>query len=56
MLFTNFRGVRDRMRKREERSLIYRLTESRSATKFGGVLMVIIGVGWFVLGIAAVLG
>jgi len=53
MLFTNFKGVRDRMRRREERSFSYRVTEQRQATKFGGVLMMVIGTGWFAAGIAS---
>jgi hypothetical protein len=56
MLFKNFRGLRDRMRKREERSWNYRLTESRSATKFGGVLMILVGIGWLAMGVADLLG
>jgi hypothetical protein len=47
---TNLRGVRDRMREREERSLSYRLTRTQSTTTFGGVMLAFIGVGWMALG------
>jgi hypothetical protein len=53
MRVTNYRGVRDRDRLREEHSLMFRLTENRNATAFGGVILTLIGVGWCVLGISA---
>jgi hypothetical protein len=56
MLFANYRGIRDRMRAREERSIVFRLTELRSATKFGGVLLVTIGLVWLVMGVVELLG
>jgi hypothetical protein len=56
LLFTNHDGFRDRMRAREERSLNYRLTELRTATKFGGALLTIIGLGWFAIGVGVTLG
>jgi hypothetical protein len=53
LLFTNHEGFRDRMRIREQHSLSYRLTESRSATKFGGALLTIVGLGWFAMGLGS---
>lgn len=50
MMFTNHQGLLDRMREREERSWGFRVTEQRQATKFGAVLMLIIGLGWFAMG------
>jgi hypothetical protein len=55
LLLANHEGFRDRMRVREESSLSYRLTESRSATKFGGALMTIIGLGWLAMGLGSAL-
>jgi hypothetical protein len=52
-LFTNHEGFRDRMRIRGEHSLGYRLTELRSATKFGGALLTIVGLGWFAMGLGS---
>jgi hypothetical protein len=56
LLVTNHDGFRDRMRVREERSLSYQLTESRTATKFGGTLLAIIGLGWFAMGVGSAIG
>jgi hypothetical protein len=56
LLYTNHDGFRDRMRVREERSLNYRLTELRSATKFGGALLTIIGLVWFAIGVVSAIG
>jgi hypothetical protein len=56
MMVSNFRGVLDRMREREERHWSYRLKGSRSVTRFGGVLMVLIGLGWGLVGFLAIFG
>jgi hypothetical protein len=56
LLFTNHGGFRDRMRVREERSLNYKLTELRTATKFGGALLTIVGLGWFAMGVGGAIG
>lgn len=56
LLFTNHDGFRDRMRVREEHSLSYKLTESRTATKFGGALFAIVGLGWFAMGVGSAIG
>jgi hypothetical protein len=53
MRVTNYHGVRDRDRLREEHGLMFRLTENRNATAFGGAILTVIGVGWCVLGISA---
>jgi hypothetical protein len=51
---TNYRGVRDRDRLREESGLSFRLTENRSATAFAGAVLVVIGLCWFVFGVTAI--
>jgi hypothetical protein len=53
MRVTNYHGVRDRDRLREEHGLMFRLAENRNATAFGGAILTVIGVGWCVLGISA---
>lgn len=52
-MFSNRGGLLDRTRIREEQSWQFRLTESRVATKFGAVLLMIIGLVWLAIGIGS---
>jgi hypothetical protein len=55
MLTTNFRGVQDRLRVREERSR-WSSGEPRMASRFGGLVVTVIGLGWLYIGLGDLLG
>ena len=49
-LLTNYRGFRDRLAAEETDTFSYRLTGRGSADRFGGVLAMIVGIGWLAIG------